>query len=371
MTVERVLVTGEDGVANFGRVGRRLISLTLAWKAEGGYQSEQELRTYVDVPVGEIALVKHPYARSILADESQINVTLSNVPSGAPFVALQPCGWGANGIAEFRGVRVGPEDVQTDGRLSLLATAQGLEVSLFYSPSSYSFLLDEELVYGATYRIPSTEGGAAWRESALQPWETSDETPLLLLDISGFRGGVRYNLGGWYSNTAAVRGSAVFLDEFPVDYYGIYSVSCKAGRGTCTNVHRRVQAMPSVLAVTTPDYGFEYASYDPVTRMIHWSLREATAGYGIQIGHPSTVEPTFWVVWLRPDATSWSIPDLPSPVREWVGDDPFREVALSVLDSSVVEGFDDWWRNYGSRGKALLWEEADTISGHVSLALSQ
>jgi len=56
----------------------------------------------------------------------------------------------------------------------------------------------------------------------------SDETPLLLLDISGFRGGVRYNLGGWYSNTAAVRGSAVFLDEFPVDYYGIYSVSCKA-----------------------------------------------------------------------------------------------------------------------------------------------
>lgn len=353
-TVEETLTTGADGTANFGNIGRASASFTVAFEKEQGVQGEswmqRNIDTFVDVPVGDIVYYiasnsdgeHYSWCQTSIAN---INVALEDVPAAVNHTNLSPIYGYSMDNRTFTNVSVCPEQVQSNGKLSIIASGMsGPELN------SYTFLTDQTITEGATYTLPGPNDTSGWRTPLQSTWSTDPSTPLTSVYVSGERGGIDYyEIGAYDSFSGAQTGTISLRNEFPVDQdYWVTGTSVAAANGTVLHTSKGYGEMAQTLSIPMPDFSIDALDYDGASKLFSWAVSGNTEKDVVVLdlayssGEPDYSEAS-WTIALSPSAASWAIPDLPSPVSGWTGSGDINRGSLMVFDFDVVSGLDETW----------------------------
>lgn len=133
-SVEKTIQTGADGIADFGDIGRPRGTITLAHERSVEIPS---IDTFVNVLVGDVVLYVGEGDQTT-NPVGTIKVGVTDIPGGTSSIELWPF------FADLKthnpaDVAVYSDEIQTDGKISLLANARnGTDVA----GGKYGFLLD-------------------------------------------------------------------------------------------------------------------------------------------------------------------------------------------------------------------------------------
>ncbi len=371
-TIAQTATSGVDGVVDFGDIGRSRATFTMVYELTYQGYSDYVIESFIEMQAAT-DIVYYMESR----DEGSsgpstpvaaVNYTFSNVPENAGSTSITPTygQWNfSNSSGWVNDVVVYDHDLQSDGKLSLLAETMGSfpNTDLFLA---YGFLENRTVTEGATYdislnRTPVTTG-----------WSTEPSTELQRLEIEGFRGGLSYDL----ANSTYAPGASGTLQvptEFPVDYYKV-STRSSDWQGSGFSSEKRYNTLPQSLVVPVPDYSFSNMAFDEVTDVLSWTLSGDTARDYVDILITSYgmwgEESVEWVVVMAPDASSWHVMELPAPADEWIDTasllNDVYSLNIKATDFDFVTGIDELWQFYISGGS--FEEAANTeLSGWDSL----
>jgi len=353
-TIAQTLTSDASGVVDFGDIGRSRATVTIAYVDGMG---NRIIETYVGIPVGQnmVYYLDDGSDRDYLdigTPVASVNVALSDVPQGAAFTMVSPLGSFLTGPGTITNVQVGSAHLQGDGNLSLLGQSFNQD-----SPPAligYGYLLDQAVTEGANYALslataPTTLG-----------WTTSPAGNLSVMQISGKRNGVEYDLTGMQAPQAS-SGTLPYASEFPVDYYRILATQyASQGNMQILVSDERFDTLAQTVQITMPDYAISGFGYTDTTRSYSWQIAGTTEKdvitLDIVVPDINFETMTEWTVVLPPDRTSWTLIDLPAPASTWVDTTDTSTLnddeSVSVCDVDVGSGMDDLWLYFVNGGSS-------------------
>lgn len=326
--------TDAQGVADFGDIGRTRATLGIAYEEGSEAQASRFINLFVDVLAGEIVY----YVDDNPADPECTSPTVTiDVTPATTWFRIEPFGWQVKQPAT---VPVCGGDLQEDdGLLSILVLAG----DPFSGVTSYGFLLDLQVVDGATYTVETT------RTPTSVIWSTDPATPLDSLIVGGTRQGVEYNnLASDFSRAAT--GMVGVPTDFPVDRHWVEGV-VGDGMGATIRVSRKQYTpLPTTVTLPVPDYDISSLTYDAATRTFAWTVSGTTPRDVLVVegsSHPAGSPAAEWRVAMAGGATGFQLPDLPSPIDTWVDltafDGEVNRATFVVVDWDNVADFDAAW----------------------------
>lgn len=158
---DNVRVSGDDGVVDFGDVGRNRISLSLVYKSDAAFQGYQ-IDSFVEIApwVGDYSVYIYnndqDYCENVVSDYAgsplaTINVDFSGLPAAAVAFEMINPGYFQYSLASGTPVafNVCPEDAKDNGKVNLVANIMD-ETGVVIG---YAYALDKAPVEGATYTL--------------------------------------------------------------------------------------------------------------------------------------------------------------------------------------------------------------------------
>ncbi|MEZ5658168.1 MAG: hypothetical protein R3E83_06455 [Burkholderiaceae bacterium] len=348
-TIAQTIVTGADGVANFGPVAAG----PAATKATAGHRTVTvaEPRTGNGHDVTTIVNLKSgSYTWYVGEQGSQSNcrqvglITSGTFTGlgGATSAAVWPLFAGQNPLAGPAGLAAGQvanaqftmndvpvcaSHLQSDGTLTLLVVgsdANGQVVSYGYFAG-----------LGVSDAM-NIQGDASNALSSLA-WTLTTPVPANLITTSNLIGPVLFPMIGTNTNGAS-SGTLPFADQVPTGtLMVIASNENQQGASTCTSTET-YPSKPTTAMITMPDFGPVTVNYQPADRSVALALPgPGTADiqiYSVEVSAPNSA----WTIFAAGNSTLTHIPDLPAAVD--IGSiDPSRS-EVNLIDTSAVAGFD-------------------------------
>ena len=328
VSVAQYQVTGTNGVADFGDIGRGRATVTIAYELEDGQWSERLLDTLVEIPVADF--VYHLDEGDDWEHLGSISVDLewNGGPPAAVNTArgMHPYLWG-NDLTQLSG-SVYSAHLQANGSLSIVAGGFDEDNQMLH----YGFLFDQELNFDTPYNVPMD------RDPAELTWEAAE--PINGLEVAAMRDGAGISLG-YRDRLDGQFGTINWAGTFPAtDGYVILADAWENETGKYSLLRRA--SVPQSLNIPVLDLSFSNLAYDSDADIFSWQLNGS--------GEADLVEVEVWgwgdIAWgwaaiMDPMHDSWEIPALPGEIADWVDfSDSHGEVGFYTIDFSVAQGFD-------------------------------
>ncbi|MFA7534668.1 MAG: PKD domain-containing protein [Desulfuromonadales bacterium] len=329
VAVEDYKVTGADGVADFGNVGRQKVTLTLGYETSGYHvmattePTSKALHTLVEMPAGDHVYYINEYRDD--QDQSVVEATLTldwgadGPPQEIVEVDLEPFLSLTNDMINYN-LWVYSSQRQNDDLFSLLASGVKEDEPSQYSLHKYGFLLDQTLTAGANYAIDMD------RDPLIVTWNTvlagtREAAPIDDLSFSAQRKGVYYDLGRNWFDEPATFGTVAVAGDFPGPFEA--QVSAYSGDNYASS-YRRLDALTENMSFSLPDLQFANLAHQNGT--ISWTRAGSMAPDLVTIelstGHEfvgeEMVPPTFWEASMAGDKAQWQVPALPAAMDGWI-----------------------------------------------------
>ncbi|MGD8938597.1 MAG: hypothetical protein PVJ72_04410 [Gammaproteobacteria bacterium] len=301
VSIEETRVSDVDGVADFGEVDNRKVTITVYSPFTTGYAY---LATYVDIDPGETTLyveVDHEqpscfYTFYEAFDENgSISMNYLITVGGASGGGASTPFLGAGGTT--------CADVQNDGNISAIAFKN--------SPSIYGMSIDQAPFWDA-------QNVDEARMSILLQYEPASLTfsglgaQITYFRLSAIHKGVKYPINNPDKTGPS---SIAYADQFPAEYYIVNTSFGGSGR---TMV---MDALYSHIDVPLVDIQFFDYGYNTAENLVYWNHSGTTEvnlqTLYIQTGQSSGVQ--LWYVHLPSSSTQWKMPDLPADVLNAIG----------------------------------------------------
>ena len=349
-SIQQTLVSGADGIVDFGNIGRSRATVTFVY--EESFTGERYIETYMDSPVFENTVYYLEDTNSNFADldayfdssnpEAYIDVSLSSPPANSFYIQLQPviASWfEATGFGPRSDIPVSAIHLQNDGKLSLLA----MSYDDFNATTllGYGFLTDQTVAsVGSQFDITLN------RQPFALGWSTSPATTLSSMDVFGVRAGVWY----WLATDiapASTSGTGLFASEFPVDSY--YVVGDAFSNNTFISGLSKHDVLAQSVQIPMPDYTITSFVYTDATDTFSWEVTGSTPRdiieldmAGIDQQDERSVE---WTVLMGENTSSWQAIELPAPANAWVDTTDLNRTMFTkyiiVCDLDFVSGRDE------------------------------
>lgn len=337
-SVEQALATDDNGVADFGDIGRTQVTVTAVRSSEGN----TELLTHVAVPGGNRTVVfSDPVSLEI---DGRVSATFS-VNSTDPEAVLLTDGSSddnlSDGEANFDDVIVvapnalGVTNLGNDNTLSLLAVTVGADEML----NQYGFTLDQPYSDGAHYT------GTIDRVAANMPW-TADGAGAVFIALLAERKGVSFFLG--QDTTAGMSGGFPSLREFPADRYLAQAAQAEGDPGDASVSWRRSwAAVPDQIDIDFADFSRSDLEYDAQAAQYSW--QRTGSGANVQLlERYEQAEDNFrssaWLIRMPATRSQFVLPDLPPDLEARIsrsGDNDFAGLTaadfLAASDYAAVD----------------------------------
>jgi len=343
-TIEQTIVTGNDGVADFGDVTAMLthslagvpgrVTVTLAFP-------DRLIITLFNIIPGNYVIYDDD--TDDCNSQGTVNATFDNIDGGAQSAILTPyfgLGQGvmsaiaqvSDGTAEFTDVPVCSNTIQDDGNISFLSLANS-ETDLV----GYGYLLDQTFVDATTYN-----GTAALLPTDIT-WTSMD--PVMSINVGAARKGVNYRLlGSWASQTSSTSGSFSAVSQFPDALLSLLALREETDNHSYITGSKQYSSLPSNVQIEFTDLDITTFEFDAVTGVFTWML---TGSSPIDMIILSTAfdaaTDVDWELIFSPDANgSIVLPDLPADVQAWFNLEDIKEddTELTLVDLGGVDGYD-------------------------------
>ncbi len=343
-TIEQTIVTGNDGVADFGNVTAMLahslagvsgrVTVTVAFP-------DRSITTLFNIVPGNYTIYNDD--TDDCNSQGTVNATFDNIDGSAQSAMLTPYfGLGGDvmstiaqvsgGTAQFIGVSVCSDTMQDDGKISFLALANS-ETDLV----GYGYILDQTLVDAATYN-----GTAALLPTDIT-WTSSD--PVMSISVGAIRKGVNYSLlGSWASQISDTSGSFSAVSQFPDALLSLLAVREETVNNSYIMGSRQYSSLPSDVQIVFTDNDITAFGFDAGTGVFTWTLTGSSPTDIIIISAAfDAATDVDWLLMFSPDANgSITLPDLPTDVQAWFNPEDIIEddTGLTLSDIGGVDGYD-------------------------------
>lgn len=330
---ENIKVSGVDGVVDFGDVGREKVTVTFYYLRSPS-TNEYEIESYVDVApqVGDyfvdvnysqVESCYNGFAGSTSSYVAKIAITFAKLPAEAFSVNMNSLGYAFydlddTGSYDFY---VCPEDVQDDGKISLVMDVIDSSDRII----GYAYLLNQEINQGNTYTLEYSDTFTTLSVPATADANFRHAGASLLMGrefIWGLHSGAwahEDKNGNDMINLAADAGTIGFTvpSNLPVSAYYLY-VYGKYDGNTKSKVF--FAGTPDKLDLTFSDIKITQFANSESERVIRWAKTgQAMVSYqmlNFSMQYDETLpnadrQSYNWFVYLPPEATMWSIMDLP------------------------------------------------------------
>ncbi|MEM7294817.1 MAG: Ig-like domain-containing protein, partial [Pseudomonadota bacterium] len=341
--IAKTLLTNLQGVADFGEVDLGPVaknSETARVTISVSYQQGDAIRvwTFVDIlPGNRVVYVRLP--RTACNPQGSLSATFNSNPEGDR-ARLHPLYNYAdaqtqesasasveNGSVEFRDVTVCEDDVQPDGKVTVLSSVfDGNTIT------AYGFAADQAV--GENVLIPPTTanhlpGSVTWSASGIEP-----DTVWTVASRQGFSHAI-YAFG---SDPGEMSGTVGVYSAFPSDHWVLLADSNQTSdvSSRYCGIERAYTNPPAHFDVAIADMGVDSFHYDAQSHTFHFPgdynaltlhrliLRFDTPGFA------------FWRIHLPPDRIQFQLPQLDANTLAALGDDPLSSIvgSLSPLKAS-------------------------------------
>ncbi|WP_156775066.1 carboxypeptidase-like regulatory domain-containing protein [Dethiosulfovibrio peptidovorans] len=396
-SVEEYRKTDARGKANFGDIGRKTATISYAYESDRetvtdyGYQTyvqkdlNRNIVTAVGVPVAELTIVTEVLGDEVVEDreDPNYNLNISVDPSDLSDetnVTCQPLGnvYLNNWTTSQDNVPVYPDDLQSDGNLTLLSMAKVWEDET-EKMTSWGVLYDETPKSGDSYTLPLD------KKPVNLPW--SSEKDIISLSVMAERKGVEYDLFNLFQHEFMMTGSTterreveekslseildraaksgtIQLPDFDGDVFFQDALALVRDETVSTDItsveekKRLGSSLPDKLAVSLPDYSFTNVSVDSsgINPELTWTLsttqdidamnagvsEEAYSSVTSVDGTVNTHTQVNWDVFFEKGkgTQSYTFPSLPEDLEAWFDDvegDP--TFTVSVIDYDNLTGY--------------------------------
>lgn len=369
-SVEQYIETGDDGVADFGEIGRDRATLTIV-------KGNDHLRTYVNVSVGNILChTDIPISEGFIpfhcsgdsSDIRDISITLADVPEhcdvteeyGENFrYEKEYCGVMVssfplvleydklpeliNPFSRFLKASAYPNHIQSDRRVSFLSAIYSSDIYLWdvYNDKTtmlkYGFLLDRPLA--ETYTVITDKSPDTIR-FMIRP-----DLGAAVILVKGVRKGVSHILASKFHRTTGEDRFA-FPGEFPAESYQVRMITSYTENPVLTTRKRYDRITPDQpLDIPAQESGMiKDVSYTEETSTFNWSFSGSTEPDVISVELFSKYGSARWIASMNGKQASWTLPELPELpgfMYNWSGS--FSHYAIDATDMDVFGGFDNVW----------------------------
>ena len=336
-SVAQYKVTGTDGVADFGDIGRTQVTVTIAYEFTGGYNIQRFLTTLVDVPTADFVYYLEFDQQQVETTPDQLTVNLDWGTGGPPqdtyYVSSDdPFGSSYNwdSLDAFT-ANLYPADIQTDELFSILVGGFDMDDSLL----RYGYLMDQTVDTVNPYTVQMDQ------TPSLLSWTSGFD--IHQLEISGMYKGLEHTLGEIpYNSNGINSGTLSWAENFPAEAFIVYAGvdSMDSYRSTILTQ----TSIPSSLTIPASDMSFTSTDYNAATGVFTWALSGTADIVNPSLeGYDDGGTTNAWVYWsgiLDPAShTSWTVPGLPTPIADWLsGITPSG--GFMAEDYSTFTGFD-------------------------------
>lgn len=366
VTIERTIVTGVDGVADFGNIGRNTFTMTLAYESIGSKGKDKSRVFYYRTIDTVVEFPTRVFTWEMEIEDSQelgtINVNHTNVPVNTTEVGIRPFWWWTgNSPFNFTNVPVySDEHLQNDGKLSILSmanewkdTGQGYSAQVLIK---YGYLLDQTVTDGATYTVDFNQNPVT------MSWTSN--LPLDHFHIEGRRKDLdEYDLNSWDRVPGLTSGTVPYA-QFPCEMYWVQGERGANPTETMMKyleVNKRydaARALPSSVALTFPNLDIASASYNVGNKTFSWTLTGTAPKdiAGVEFDRFYSSGPDYydleWGILVDPATkTSITLPDLPSEIQSWFDDtQDIMEYELWIDEYDFTNGYIDLITKYLDTG---------------------
>lgn len=338
-SIERVKITDQNGVADFGDIGRSRATFTIAQLTEVENHPHRYAWTFVETRVGDLV---HYGLHVPDPPITEASVTATDAPSESLLV-LQPFEWeGYFQEGSPLTVEIAPEEEQTDGTVSMLVEAKEMN-QMTQDPANalleYGFLLDQPVHSGTSYSVSLDH-----ESPATVSWNVQTPTPISGISVSGKRKGVSYEWA--YPGKDQSQGTFTYADGFPLDSWWVTLTSgdLKNPDATFLGLERKYSAIPSNLSVSLPDMEISDFTYDSSDQVYSWNCSGTMArdvvNLNIHNNQPETEESRYvhWTVQMPGDRNSWNRVDLPQAI----GSDFEMDWQKNFVNVMELDAFSDY-----------------------------
>jgi hypothetical protein len=370
-SVEQTIVTGADGVADFGTIGRSTSMITMGYELAFSHMDtvywDRYIDTLVDYPSGEwVIYLDSPdtsdYYQTYYCDGEAYDFTVTPdlqgyEPTADETVVVGPLmswygGW-KPGDAPLA-LQVCDNQLQTDARISLLAKLlqfadQNYDRSVF---DRYGYVVDIDPA-ALTETVPV----ALDRRAVSVGW--SSNLPITGLDLLGYRKGIIYPVSsgmstGW-GGTGLESGVVPLARDFTVDFYDLVVRSEEQLTGATLDrtAYKRYLSVPDEIQATLKDTEFSNPVFDAAQKSVSWT-RTGTVPtvYSVEFsGESLDLDEEGWTRWFDwtvsfagDQATQVVLPDLPQELSQWVD--------FQTLRAGSIDGL--WLSSYSTYQELLL-----------------
>ncbi len=297
-SVGSTFTTGASGDVDLSAFGNPL-TFTVGWPNSAGVQ-DASIQSFVDVPGNLGTFTVAVEGGSCPPNDPLQGTATVNLNPDPFFSNVDPLGtW----LTSARTLDVHQSDLQTDGKLSLLAA----NFTGSPGPVNYGFLTDQTYAPGATYNINVNQ------VSVDMPVNSPDN--LSFVFVSGIRKGVPYTLGQGIPASPTTSLNVPVYTNFPVNS-GLLTASAVylASGGipySTASWTRYVNSVPASLNVPAL-FHFTNFTYVAGTQMASWTVSDATAGKLAMLGFSNVqniplddrhwtivLDPTFYTAWFH------------------------------------------------------------------------
>ncbi|NUM34914.1 MAG: hypothetical protein HUU50_10240 [Candidatus Brocadiae bacterium] len=341
-TIQETKITGNDGIADFGNIGRDTCTVTFAYddrdaKKRMGNNDRRDLYLHTMIEIPTRHFIWKIFDKSYL---HEINVTITPTPVAAEEVIIEPFGsWDFVEGDPYNIVEnVYSYNMQNDGKLSLLAFLNSYPVGMV----GYGYLLDQNSENGKNFIIPPNEipKNLSW---------TSDR-PASFISVSCYRKGVKYFLCEWgvAPDEADISGIQKYAGNFPADVYFL-SATMLLNNNKDYYQKIRYSSIPDSVAFSMPDLDIS-ASYNAESKILSWTITGNTSrdifNFEVESIDDGEKAVCLWTFYINPDTkNSIPIPDLPEAMQSWI-DVTSSDKSVSVVDYDHANGFIDLVQKY-------------------------
>ena len=346
-TLDHIRTSNSDGVVDFGMTPNSNATISVM-NYINQVSTLQKIDTYVDVPAGDIKLymtTTNSFLRTTCSGPSiAVNVAGVDITDGS--VSLQPIPrWvGINSQTSVnQNIHICPNDIQTDGKISLLAYATVEPPGRAISITKYGKILDEQTSSGATYEITLDHTPTPVL------WSTSSLAQLNSISFMGVRKGASYYEGTLISGLVPLgaSGSALLPLDFPFDYH-IVTASAITGDRQSLTVQTMVDNIEGgVVLATDVDLRIIDAGYDASAHHLNWNI-SGNHGYDAQlvsIGASDLTQNTSltWIIHMPTQSRELTLPDL--PIESKIGiSNIISYIGIYAMDYSKIDGYENYWQ---------------------------
>ena len=332
-------------------------SVTVAYEGKPG--NDREIQTIFDLLAGNYTTYME---NADCQPQGNAAIDFSITNQNATQASLNPFLTGQGGITEasalisegnanYPNTRVCLEDVQDDGKLTLLNLAFTNESDNMIL-TDYGFLVDQDFVGDGS----DSYSGTSDLQPSIVTWtSTTSRNPDIIMANSS-RKGVRHNMLGFDYPYGTSSGSFPLADQFPADNGFQILASLGMGGNSCFTV-RRYASAPTSVDFTFPDYDIDLFTYDPSTQTFTWNVLGNSPKDSIRVSTKfSAQQEVEWNIFNVPTQTIMQLPDLPAEVQAWFNREDIigQDTTLSVEDVLPLNGYDEVHKAISETGNAGL-----------------